>query len=766
MTQNPKPRKKKHSLNIDAPLHVTGRTIYLDDMPELGGTLYAKVYYSPYAHASITSIDYSEARQQPGIIDIIDHSRIPGENQIGGIIPDEPLLAVDELHFIGMPILIIVSTDELNAHKASQLIKLEVEEKEVIVDVEEAYRRRSFLSAPIHFSLGDAEHAFTDCAHVFEGSASSGGQEHVYLEPQGAYAIPQQQGMKIFSSTQGPTAVQHTVAKVLGWSMNLIEVDVNRIGGGFGGKEDQASPWAAMAALAAHICQRPVKLILERGEDLQMTGKRHPYQSHYKIGLDTSGKIIAFEARYLQNGGAAADLSPAVLQRTLFHSTNSYYIPHVRISAYSCRTNLPPNTAFRGFGGPQGMYVMEAALDHAATALDIEVHDIQRKNLLYESAEFPYGQLAEACAAQHCWDEAVESYDLSGSMKKIEDYNAAHQWSKKGLSLMPICFGISFTNTMMNQARALVHVYHDGSVGISTGAVEMGQGVSSKMIQVAAGCFGLPHEHIKLESTNTTRVANTSPSAASATADLNGKALQDACSQIIHRLQDLLRDQWSLTEADELQIDNASAYVAGTDHLMSWQELVTLAFQQRVNLSAKGHYATPTIHFNKETSKGIPFAYHVYGTAITTCTVDCLRGNYELDKVQIVHDFGSSMNRAVDLGQIEGGLAQGIGWMTMEELIYNDKGQLKSGNLANYKIPDIYSVPKEVQVQYLNTPGAELAINKSKAVGEPPLMYGIGAYFAIHQAIKRFNPQAVIPYSAPMTTEKVLLALYSKRDSE
>ena len=761
MTKNPKPRKVKHSINIDAPLHVTGKTIYLDDMPELAGTLYAKVFYSPFAHAHLKQVNYTQALAQEGIIDIIDHSRIPGENQIGGIIADEPLLAIDELHFIGMPILIIVATDELSAHKAMAYIKIEVEEKKIVADVQEAFENQSFLSSPIHFNLGDTESAFASCAHVYEGNASSGGQEHVYLEPQGAYAIPVTNGLKIYSSTQGPTAVQRTVANVLGWSMNQVEVDVNRIGGGFGGKEDQASPWAAMAALAAQICHRPVKLILERGEDLQMTGKRHPYESQYKIGLDEKGKIIAYEARYLQNGGAAADLSPAVLQRTLFHGTNSYYIPHVNISAYSCKTNLPPNTAFRGFGGPQGMFVIEAALHHAADEMNVAVHELQEKNLLHESAEFPYGQLAESCEARSCWSVAKESYELDNLQKEIEDYNSKHQWSKKGLSLMPICFGISFTNTMMNQARALVHVYSDGSVGISTGAVEMGQGVSSKMIQVAAQSLGISHDKIKLETTNTTRVANTSPSAASATADLNGKALEDACGQIVLRLKELLYKTWQLEVSSEIKLQNGAASTNASEAFVSWNDLVTLAFQERVNLSAKGHYATPKIHFNKDTSKGIPFAYHVYGTAITTCTVDCLRGNYEFDKVQIVHDFGASMNRAVDLGQIEGGLAQGIGWMTMEELIYNDKGQLKSGNLANYKIPDIYSVPKQVSVKYLDSKGSDLAIQKSKAVGEPPLMYGIGAYFAIHNAIKSFNDKANIPYDAPMTVEKVLMALYS-----
>ncbi len=760
MTINATKKKKKTSFNVDAPLHVTGRTQYLDDLPELAGTLYAKVYYSRVAHGLIEAIDTAKAMAMPGVVRIISHKDIPGENQIGGIIPDEPLLAEEEVHFIGIPILLIIAETEVAAHKACEAIEVQIKPKRIITDPIVAYEHKEFLSAPKTFQLGDTEAAFAKCEHVFEGTAESGGQEHVYLEPQGAYAIPNgDKSIKIYSSTQGPTAVQRTVAKVLGVSMNQIEVDVNRIGGGFGGKEDQASPWATMVALGTYLTNRPVKYILERGEDLQMTGKRNPYKSRYKIGLDKDYKIIAFEGKYFQNGGAAADLSPAILDRTLFHATNSYFVPNVKAEAFSCRTNLPPNTAFRGFGGPQGMFVIESAIHDAARQLGVAPHLIQEANLLQEGDEFSYGQKTEDCEANHCWSQAKKNYNFEQLQAEVAQYNAENKYTKKGLAFMPICFGISFTNTMMNNARALVHVYSDASVGISTGAIEMGQGVSSKMIQVAASSFGIEEEQIKLETTNTTRVANTSPSAASATADLNGKALQDACNQIIERLKDFLVEHWELKDKTSILFEENT--ISASDKHIAWEDLIQLAFQKRINLSAKGHYATPRIHFDKATGKGHPFAYHVYGTAIFRSTVDCIRGNYEFDAVQIVHDFGTSMNRAVDLGQIEGGLVQGMGWMTMEELIYDEKGVLKSSNLANYKIPDIYSVPKEVSVQYLETEGSELAILKSKAVGEPPLMYGIGAYFSLANAILAFNENAKITYSAPMTTEKVLLSLYS-----
>ena len=761
MTKNHNIKHTK-SFNVDAPLHVSGKTQYLDDLPELSGTLFAKVYYSKVAHGHIDSINITKAAAMPTVVKIISYKDIPGENQIGGIIPDEPLLAEDEVHFIGMPILIVLAEDEISAHKACQAIEVKITPKKIVTDPIEAFKNKDFLSQPIKFEMGDVNTAFSKCKYIVEGMAETGGQEHVYLETQGAYAIPNGNGsIKIYSSTQGPTAVQRTVARVLGISMNQIEVDVNRIGGGFGGKEDQASAWGSIVGLATHLTQRPVKYILERGEDLQMTGKRHPYKSTYKIGLDANYKIQAYQAEYFQNGGAATDLSPAILERTLFHATNTYFVPNVKTAAYSCKTNLPPNTAFRGFGGPQGMFVIEAAIHHAARVIGIEATVIQEKNLLEEGSEFSYGQKTEDCEAQNCWQQAASKYNVEKIKSDIAQYNANHKYSKKGLAMMPICFGISFTNTMMNNARALVHVYSDGSVGISTGAIEMGQGVSSKMIQLAAASFGLELNQIKLETTNTTRVANTSPSAASATADLNGKALLDACRQIANRLRKLLAKQWKIKDRKTIVFVNGKIISTDQKHCIDWKELIQMAFVKRINLSAKGHYATPRINFDKATCKGHPFAYHVYGTAILTCTVDCIRGSYEFDAVRIIHDFGASMNPAVDLGQIEGGLVQGIGWMTLEELIYNEKGQLKSSNLANYKIPDIYSVPKEVAVHFLETAGSELAILKSKAVGEPPLMYGIGAYFSIYNAILAYNPKATISYSAPMTTEKVLMALYS-----
>ncbi len=747
--------------NLDAPFHVNGTSCYLDDLPELAGTIYAKVLGSPIAHGRIQSIDYQAASELTGVVRIISYQDIPGENQIGGIIADEPLLAEEIVDFQGQPILLILAESEAIAEVALEQVDIAIEPLPVIIDPREAYQKGHLLSGSRSFQLGDTDTAFEGCEYIFEGTAETGGQEHVYLEPQGAYAIPtERKGLFIYSSTQGPTAVQRTVARILGTSMSYVEVDVNRIGGGFGGKEDQASPWAAMAALGAFLTQKPVKCLLDRKDDLTMTGKRNPYTSDYKIGLDKDFNIVAYEATYYQNGGAAADLSPAILERTLFHGTNSYFVPNVRMTAHSCRTNIAPNTAFRGFGGPQGMFVIEAAIHHASRALGVDPAEIQRKNMLKNGVEFPYGQIVEDCEAVPCWDQAVDQYQLSHLQSEIATYNSTNDFSKKGLALMPICFGISFTNTQMNQARALVHIYSDGSIGVSTGAVEMGQGVNTKMVQIAAQEFGVSLDRIKLETTNTTRVANTSPSAASATADLNGKALKDACQQIRARLFTIIREVVAVEDSVEVMILDEKIWVGENQVDMTWEQLIQTALSKRVSLSAKGHYATPRIHFDKTVEKGHPFAYHVYGTAILISTVDCLRGTYSFDAVKIIHDFGTSMNRAIDLGQIEGGLVQGMGWITTEELMHRPDGILLSNTLANYKIPDIYAVPKEIEVEFLPTDGSDLAIYKSKAVGEPPLMYGIGAYFSIANAVLAFNPKAKLNYRAPFTPEEVLMALY------
>lgn len=749
--------------NFDSEKHVRGESQFVDDLPVPEGTLYAHVYYSRVAHGKIISIDFSAAQIMNGVKAIFTANDIPGENQIGGIVQDEPLLAEHHVHFIGQPIAIVIADSAINARFAAEKISIEIEKLPVITDPREAFANSELIIPPMKVALGDVESAWAQCDVVVEGIAENGSQEHLYLETQGAFAIPVEGGgVKIISSTQSPTAVQRVTAKVLAVPMHKVEVDVLRIGGGFGGKEDQATPWAAMCALGATKLNRPVKMILHRQDDMRMTGKRHPYTSDFKIGLKNDGTILAYEVTFYQNAGAAADLSPAVLRRSLFHCTNAYYIPNVKAVGYSCRTNLPPNTAFRGFGGPQGKFVIEAAIFKAAEVMHVEPSFLQKKNLLKDGDEFPYGQIIERCQTHATWNALERKISFDEVRKRVADFNAANEWKKKGYAVMPICFGISFTNTMMNQASALVHIYTDGSVGISTAAIEMGQGVNMKILTIVQQIFSIQPERIKLESTNTTRVANTSPTAASSGADLNGKAAQLACNVLLERLKTFAADHFKQSDVNKIELRNERVFNDGKETDWNWQQLISAANAARISLSSQHFYSTPKIYFDKETSKGHPFAYHVFGTAIFEVTLDCLRGIYDIDAVNVVHDFGKSLHPAIDLSQAEGAIMQGIGWMTMEEIVYNAEGRLITDTFSTYKVPDIHFAPKEMNIHFLENSENPFTPFNSKAIGEPPFMYGIGAYFALLNAVKAFRPEKKYDVITPMTPERVLCSLYEK----
>ena len=750
--------------NIDIDSHVRGESVYVDDIPVREETLYGAVFDSPTPHGFLRHLDVSEAEQVDGVTKIITAKDIPGENQIGIIMSDEPLFAEDIVHYSGQPIALVLAESEKRARTASRKIRAEIDPLPPLTDPRTAADQGQFITPPRTFCLGNTEAAWHTCDYVFEGCAETGGQEHLYIETQSAYAYPtEKDGIRIFSSNQSPTVVQKAAARVLNIPMHRVEVTVSRIGGAFGGKESQGTAWAVMAALAAFTVGKAVKLVLNRHDDMRMTGKRHPYASDFRIGLGKDYGIKAYEVSFYQNAGAFADLSPAVLERTLFHATNSYFIPNVRATAYSCRTNLPPNTAMRGFGGPQGMFVMEAAIARSAEALGVEASVIQRKNLLRQGEEFPYGQKANRSQAIRCWTKAGKRYNVGAIRKHVEAFNAENRLHKKGIAFMPICFGISFTKIHMNQAGALVHIYQDGSVAVSTGATEMGQGVNTKMVQVAAHVLSISTERVKIETTNTTRVANTSPTAASVNADMNGKAVEKACLVLLNRLKGFAGKELghgARAAGEWIEIKDERVYDKGIKTDLVWEDLVMRAHLERVDLSEHAFYATPGIHFDPITEKGNPFAYHVYGTAITVATVDCLRGIYEIDAVHVVHDFGNSMNPIIDKGQTEGGIVQGIGWMTMEELCYSDDRRLLSNTMSTYKVPDMYSAPKELNVHFHETQGSPLALFRSKAVGEPSFMYGIGAYFAIRNAIRAARPEKEVPLTAPMTPERVLLSLY------
>ncbi len=748
--------------NYDSIRHVKGESLFLDDISIPSSTLHGAVYSSPIAHGKINSINFEDAKNSEGVVAIFTYKDIPGENQIGGIIQDEKLFASNDVEFIGESIAFIVARNQAQARAAVKKVKADIEPLEVITDPKEAFKKNSLIvKTPKVYQNGNIEDAWEKCDVIVEDTVESGGQEHLYLETQAAVTFPAEgNGIKIISSTQSPTTVQRIASRVLNLPAHYIESEVVRLGGGFGGKEDQATAWAVMTALAAYKLKKPVKLILARHDDMRLTGKRHPYVSDYKIGLSKEGKILAYEVTYYQNSGAAADLSTAILDRTLSHCTNSYFIPNVKATGWCCKTNLAPNTAFRGFGGPQGMFVIESAIHKASKELGLDVHRIQSVNLFNEGEEFPFGQKIENCKARVCFDTLNKKIDIEKVKKETEDFNSENKLFKKGFALMPICFGISFTNTMLNQASSLVHVYNDGSVGVSTGAVEMGQGVNMKIRQIAASVFGIDVSNIKSETTNTTRNANTSATAASSGADMNGNATLIACRNILERLVKFYKAKNNLEETDIVEVQYEKLYLNGIEREETWKELVLQAYMNRIDLSEHAFYATPEIFFDTKTNKGKPFAYHVYGTALITAKVDCLRGTYEIENVYAVHDFGQSINKVIDRSQAEGALMQGIGWMTMEEILHDKDGKLLTSTLSAYKVPDINFTPKVLEIDFLENSFNKSGPLNSKAIGEPPFMYGIAAYFAIRNAVEAFNKDAEISYTSPMTPERVLMSLY------
>jgi len=661
---------------------------------------------------------------------------------------------------------LVIANSEESARPEARMVTATIEPLPTIFDPREAFAKGELIAAPRTFACGDVDQAWAGCAVVVSGRADSGAQEHVYLETQSALALPvENAGLRVLSATQSPTAVQRAIARVLGWPMHRIEVDVRRLGGGFGGKEDQATAWAVLAALGAWKLNRPVRLVLRRQEDMRWTGKRHPYTSDFKIGLAADGRILAYEVFFHQNAGAVADLSTAVLERTLFHATNAYCIPNVRATAASCRTNLPPNTAFRGFGGPQAMFVLEAAIDRAARALGMAPAAVQAKNLLESGDLLPYGMRLGTPTLRRCWDEACERHHLDAMRQRVAAFNASHRLEKKGLAMMPVCFGISFTTRFLNQAGALVHIYGDGSVSVSTGVVEMGQGTHTKLRQVAATTLSIDPDRVRIESTSTARVANTSPTAASTGPDLNGNATRLACLGLLERLHGVAAGLLNAAGRDGIEIRHERVWLAGRETALTWAALVAAAYRDRVNLSAQAHYASPGLGFGTSGRRGEPFLHDAGAVANVEATIDCLRGTGRIDGVHVVHDAGHSLDPVVDRGQVEGGVMQGIGWMTLEEILYDADGRLRTDTLTTYKVPDLYCTPAAMTVHLLADSTGPAGVLGAKTVGEPPFMYGIGAYFALRDALRAarpgFEPAEVV---APLTAERLFTALHHPAD--
>jgi len=747
----------------EASLNVRGRTVYIDDIPEPRTMLHGAVKLSSSARGRITRIDASPALASHPSVRVVTWKDIPGENQLGFTVADEPLLPEREWEYWGQPLVLCLAETRALARRAAELVVVEGEELPAIFNAREAAAAGAFILPPRSQRSGDPASAFERCAWVVSGRVDSGGQEHVYLETQGAVAEPRDgDRMFIISGTQGPTVVQRAAARILGLPMSMVEVEARRLGGGFGGKEDQASTWGCLAALGARVSGKPVKLYLDRRTDMRATGKRHPYTSDFKIGMDTQGHLLAFEADYYQNSGCSCDLSAAIISRTLFHAAGAYRIPNLRVTGYMCKTNLPSFTAFRGFGAPQGFFVIEAAMDALARKAGMDPVKLRFANLLVEGDTTHYGMPMSGVRAVEAFDRLLEKTRWKELRSDIETHNASNRLVKRGAAIIPNCFGVSFTKLPMNQGGALVHVYQDGSVLVSTGAVEMGQQVSRKIARIAARTLGVPLSRISVERTSTLTVANTVPTAASTGSDINGMAALVACEEIrgrlIHKAAELAG-----CPSTELSL-NAGRLVRGCEDLgMRWEELVAKCHESRIDLSAHGFYATPGLFYDMKAEKGSPFAYHVYGAAMVEVSLDTLRGTYAIERASVVHDVGRSLDSAVDLGQIEGALAQGLGWSLLEELRFGEDGRPLSDTLSTYKLPDAHFLPKRLEVEFLPDADNPKAVLNSKAVGEPPLIYGMAGYFALLDALRAARKDGPTFYDLPFTPEKALDYLQGAR---
>ena len=761
---------------VDAIGHLRGETSYIDDLPEPRGLLFAALRLSETPRGRILGVDRSKALALHPSVVVVTGAEVPGENQIGATLPDEPLLPDPEWDYRGQPLVLCLAETRELAREAAKLLIIESENLEAVLDEREAAARGDFILGPRTQRSGafvegdDAGRAvFAETLAgggvVVEGRVASGGQEHVYLETQGAYAERRDgDRMVVVSSTQGVSVTQRAVARVLGLPQHRVEVEARKLGGGFGGKEDQATPWACLAALGSWLSRRPVKLVLERAVDMKATGKRHPYSSDFRLAARADGSITAFEVDFFQNAGASCDLSPAIMSRSLFHAAGAYRIPNLRATGRMCRTNLPSFTAFRGFGAPQAFFVIESAIEALAAKLGADPVELRRKNLLREGDVTHYGMPLEGVRAAEAFDRLLDKVGWKALRSDLEAWNAAHPLEKRGAAIIPNCFGISFTKLPMNRGGALVHVYLDGSVLVSTGAVEMGQQVSRKIARVAALSLGLPLELIRVERTSSLTVANTVPTAASTGSDINAAAARVACLEIKERL---LAKAAELLGADKATIDIAEGMVTrdGKATELDWRKLVAAADEARVDLSAHGFYATPGLFYDAATEKGSPFAYHVYGAALVEASLDALRGRAKITRVSIVHDAGAGLDPVVDRGQIEGAFAQGLGWSLLEELKFGTDGRLLSDALATYKLPDVRFLDFDPDIEFLSDRPNKGAVLGSKAVGEPPLIYGIAGYFAVLDALRAALGRPLLYWDLPLVPEKILGLLSGRLDS-
>ena len=767
---------KKHE---SAELHVSGAALYIDDRPELQGQLHAAVGKSSFAHAMITSIDLSAVKAADGVIAVITVNDVPGQIDIGPVFKGDPVLAPIDgkgvVQYVGQPIFAVAATSFQLAKKAVLLAKISYQELTPVLTVKAALAQQNFVRPSYTMQRGDADTAIKNASHQLTGEISIGGQEHFYLEGQVSSVEPTEEGgMMVYSSSQHPSEVQKLVAEVLALPINKVTVDTRRMGGGFGGKETNAAPWACIAALLANATNKPVKLRLSRTDDMEMTGKRHPFENSYHIGFDNNGLIDGANITVNGNCGYSPDLSDAIVDRAMFHSDNAYYLNNAKVTGNRCKTNTVSHTAFRGFGGPQGMMTIEMAMDDIARALGKDPLAIRKLNL-YAGMNDPkniknndrnithYHQMVEHNNLPEIIDTLEKSSDYQQRRQQITQFNKTNPILKKGIALTPVKFGISFTVQHLNQAGALVHIYTDGTIHLNHGGTEMGQGLFTKVAQIVAEEFKVNVDTVGVSATRTDKVPNTSPTAASSGTDLNGKAAQNAAKTIKQRLITFATEHFNIG-AEQVIFANSTVQLG--DHCLSFAEFVQLAYMNRVSLSATGFYKTPKIHFDRASAKGRPFFYFANGAAVSEVIIDTLTGEYKLLRTDILQDVGTSLNPAIDKGQIEGGFVQGLGWLTTEELMWNEKGRLLSNNPATYKIPAITDIPVDFRVELLkNDPNREQTIYNSKAVGEPPLMLAISVWSALRDAISSVSNYKVSPQlDTPTTPERILFAVMATQD--
>lgn len=753
--------------------HVSGESVYVDDMPVSSGELLVGYFGSPVAHGRIKELDLSEALGLEGVEALFTHKDL-AHNRMGPILQDEVLLVEDTAEFLGQPIVVIAARSQEALAKAKAAIKIEMEELSPVLTVNEARNREQFIDREYGIECGDTVEAFKKARHLIEGTIVIGGADHFYLESQACIVYPEEfDQLTIHSSTQAPSEVQHVAAHLLGLQQNQVVVVTKRMGGGFGGKECQATHPAVMAALVAHKLKRPARLTYIKDDDMKYTGKRHPYQNDYRVAFDDEGRIQALEIHFFADGGAYNDLSTAVLGRSLTHAENAYHIPNARITGRICKTNFPPNTAFRGFGGPQGVLTIESIIEEISAYLKTDSFTVRERNLygIEERNTTPYGQIVENNTLHRIFDELKLTSDYHARRKDLEEFNRNSRTHVRGLSVTPVKFGISFTNKFLNQANALVNIYLDGTVQVSTGATEMGQGVNTNIKMLVADELSIDPDHVIVMATSTEKNNNTSATAASAATDLNGSAAVNACAKLKERMAKVAAGHFSRTLTgigaypEHIVFENGLVFDRRRpDSKISFAELVGMAYRERVSLGERGFYATRGIDFDWNLGKGCPFLYFTMGAAVSEVEIDRFTGEMRVLRSDILMDAGRPINPGINRGQIIGGFIQGMGWLTNEELRYTDKGDLLNHSPTTYKIPGIYDVPAVLNcdtIDNYNTPN----VRGTKAVGEPPLLLSISVWTAIKNAISYVSGDGLPCLNAPATGEEILNRLSSSKGS-